>query len=208
MTDGKSKGIKNFSDHESFFKEKTGNDFSFYYKKYYPKLIYYIQKFCGDEQESEDISTDSFMTAFEKIEMFDSSKAQFSTWLFIIARNIVLQKIKERNKHISIDIEFNDDSEEGRTTLKEFISEEETFDNERHELTQLKYEIMLKHIDELDEPYKEVIEMRELDKMSYKSIADELNLNLSTLKSRIRNARIQLMENTKKEFDQLDEMYM
>ncbi len=55
---------------------------------------------------------------------------------------------------------------------------------------------------------KQVIEMREINRMSYKDISDKLNLNLSTVKSQIRNGRAILVKETKKEFDAIDEMYM
>jgi len=198
-----SNSIKSFSDHETYFKERTGNDFSFFYKKYYPKLIYYTSKMCGDQQKAEDITTESFMTAFEKIDKYEKEKAQFSTWLFTIARNIVLQDIKSSKKTISIDTEYDDEG----TTLKDFIPEEVT-DNNFFELTEKKAELMKDQISKLKDPYKKVIEMRELKKMSYKDIADELGKNLSTVKSQIRNGRLILINKTKKDFDILDEFYM
>jgi RNA polymerase sigma-70 factor (ECF subfamily) len=197
-----SKAIKSFSEHEVIFRERTGNDFTFFYKKYYPKLIYYTSKMCGDSQKAEDVTTESFMTAFEKIDKYEKEKAQFSTWLFTIARNIMLQDIKSTRKTISIDVELD---EEG-TTLKDFIPEEQ---GEQHisDLNDKKAEIMKKHISELKEPYRKVIEMREIKKMAYKDIADELGKNLSTIKSQIRNGRAILIENSKREFDLLDEMF-
>jgi len=195
--------IKTFSDHETIFKERTGNDFTFFYKKYYPKLIYYTQKMCGDSQKAEDVTIESFMTAFEKVEKYEKDKAQFSTWLFTIARNIMLQDIKSTRKTISIDVELD---EEG-TTLKDFIEEEE--DNSYlSDLNNKKAEIMKKHISELKEPYKSVIEMREIQKMAYKDIADQLGKNLSTIKSQIRNGRAILISQTQKEFEILENMYL
>jgi len=195
--------IKSFSEHETIFKERTGNDFTFFYKKYYPKLIYYTSKMCGDSQKAEDVTTESFMTAFEKIDKYEKDKAQFSTWLFTIARNIMLQDIKATRKTISIDVELD---EEG-TTMKDFIPEDPG-DLHITELQEKKAEIMKKHISELKEPYRKVIEMREIKKKEYKEIADELRKNLSTIKSQIRNGRAILIENSKKEFDLLDEMFM
>jgi RNA polymerase sigma-70 factor (ECF subfamily) len=204
MSDQKSKAIiKSFSEHETIFKERTGNDFTFFYKKYYPKLIYYTSKMCGDSQKAEDVTTESFMTAFEKIDKYEKDKAQFSTWLFTIARNIMLQDIKATRKTISIDVELD---EEG-TTMKDFIPEDPG-DLHITELQEKKAEIMKKHISELKEPYRKVIEMREIKKMAYKDIADELGKNLSTIKSQIRNGRAILIENSQKEFELLDEMYM
>ncbi len=198
-----STAIKSFSEHEKLFKERTGNDFTHFYTKYYPKLIYYTSKMCNDQQKAEDVTTESFMTAFEKIDKYEKEKSQFSTWLFTIARNIMLQEIKNQKKTVSIDVEVD---EEG-ATLKDFIHEEESNDH-IVDLTHKKSEIMKKHISNLKEPYKKVIEMREIKKMAYKDIAEQLGKNLSTIKSQIRNGRAILVSQTKKEFDILDDMFL
>ena len=198
-----SQAINSFSEHEVFFKERTGKDFNTLYKKYYPKLVYFTSKICNDAQKAEDISTDSFMAAFEKIDKYEKEKSQFSTWLFTIARNIALQDLKSTRKTMSLDVELD---EEG-TTMKDFIQEEEDLTH-IPDVIEMKANIMKKHISELKEPYKQVIEMREIQKMAYKDIADLLQENLSTIKSRIRNGRAILINNSKKEFDLLDEMYM
>jgi RNA polymerase sigma factor (sigma-70 family) len=192
-----------FSEQEEIFKERTGKDFSTLYTKYYPKLIYFISKICKDVQKAEDISTDSFIVALEKIDKYDKDKAQFSTWLFTIARNLALQDLKIENRSISLDIEFDDEG----TTLKDFIQETES--NEAvYDVYSKKADVLKKHISELKEPYKTVIEMREIDRMSYKDIADKLNKNLSTIKSQIRNGRHILMEQSKREFLEIDEMFL
>ncbi len=196
-----------FSEQETLFKERTGNDFAFFYKKYYPKLIYYTSKMCNDPQEAEDVSTESFMVALQKIDKYEKDKAQFSTWLFTIARNLMLQNLKNKKKFVSMDYEID---EEG-TTMKDFIQEpyaETSYSDEQlHELFDKKAEILKKHIDKLEPIYRTVIEMRELKKMPYKTIADELNLNENTVKSQIRNGRIKLQNMVKKEFAALDEMF-
>lgn len=192
-----------FSEQEKIFRERTGKDFSTLYTKYYPKLVYFTSKITNDPQKAEDISTDSFMAAFEKIEKYEKEKSQFSTWLFTIAKNLALQDIKSSGKTMSLDIEFDDEG----TTMKDFIQEDQV-DNHIHEMYAKKAEIMKRHIDNLKNPYKQVIEMREIKRMSYKDISDKLNLNLSTVKSQIRNGRAILVRETKKEFDAIDEMYM
>lgn len=195
-----------FPEQEELFKERTGKEFSFFYQKYYPKLLYYTSKMCQsarlDPAKAEDISTDSFLIAFEKIDKYEKEKSQFSTWLFTIAKNLMLQEIKSDQKTLSMDVEVD---EEG-TTMKDFLQEEES---EQHiqDLIQKKAEIMLQRISQLKEPYKQVIEMREIQKMAYKDIADQLGKNLSTIKSQIRNGRAILIAETEKEFLMLDEMY-
>jgi RNA polymerase sigma-70 factor (ECF subfamily) len=191
-----------FAEQEKLFKERTGKDFSTLYQKYYPKLIYFTAKICKDVQKAEDISTDSFIIALEKIDKYEKEKAQFSTWLFTIARNLALQDLKIENRSISLDIEFDDEG----TTLKDFIQETESNEGV-YEVYNKKADILKKHISELKEPYKTVIEMREINRMAYKDIADTLGKNLSTIKSQIRNGRHILMEQSKREFSEIDEMF-
>ena len=195
--------IKSFSEQEKLFREKTGKEFTQLYSKYYPKLIYFTSRICNDPQKAEDLSTDSFMIALDKIEKYDREKSQFSTWLFTIAKNLTLQDIKTEKKTISLDVEFD---EEG-TTMKDFIQEEES-DLNIQNISDRKAEIMKKYMGTLKEPYRTVIEMRENKKMAYQDIADKLDRNLSTIKSQIRNGRHLLISQSRVEFEDIDEMYM
>ena len=199
------KAVKiNFNEQEKLFIERTGNNFQFYYDKYLPKLIYYIQKLCNDQPRAEDLATESFLIAFNKIEKYEKDKAQFSTWLFTIARNLTLQDIKNDNKTISMDVTVDEDG----TTMKDFIQDDISDDILLDEMWQKKASIMKKHIDQLKEPFKTVIVMRELNGMAYKDIASKLGKNLSTIKSQIRNGRLKLISETEKEFEVLEEMYV
>jgi RNA polymerase sigma factor (sigma-70 family) len=194
-----------FSERERIFKQKTGKEFTTIYQKYYPKLIYFTNKICNDQQKAEDISTDSFMIALDKIDKYDSEKSQFSTWLFTIAKNLTLQELKKSKKSISMDVEFDSEG----TTMKDFINTVEDIDNEKiQDIFSKKAEIMKKYMADLKEPYKTVIEMREIEKMAYQDIADKLGRNLSTIKSQIRNGRHILISNTEKEFREIDELYV
>lgn len=193
-----------FAEQETKFIERTGSNFQFFYDKYYPKLIYYCQKLCNDTQRAEDLATESFLIAFNKIEKYDKDKAQFSTWLFTIARNLTLQDIKTDNRTISMDVTVDEDG----TTMKDFIQDDETYDVMIDEMWQKKATIMKKHINDLKEPFKTVIVMRELNGMAYKDIAHKLGKNLSTIKSQIRNGRLKLISETEKEFEVLEEMYV
>lgn len=197
--------ITTFSDQEKLFRERTGKDFTELYTKYYPKLIYFTGRICNDSKKAEDLSTDSFMIALEKIEKYDREKSQFSTWLFTIAKNLTLQDIKVSKKSISLDVEFDNEG----TTMKDFIEEDDTSNQTVvNDVFDKKATIMKSRIKELKEPYRTVIEMREINKMAYKDIADQLGKNLSTIKSQIRNGRHILIEQTQKEFDEIDEMYL
>lgn len=195
-----------FSEGENIFRERTGKDFTFFYNKYYPKLLYFTSRMAEsaklDVTMAEDVSTDAFLTAFEKIDKYNQEQSQFSTWLFTIAKNIMLQVIKNEQKTLSLDVPVD---EEG-TTMKDFLEDEES-EQYVHDLIQMKSDIMIDKISHLKNPYKQVIEMRELKNMAYKDIADQLGKNLSTIKSQIRQGRAILIKETSREFEMLDEMY-
>jgi RNA polymerase sigma-70 factor (ECF subfamily) len=189
---------------ELLFKQRTGETFAFFYEKFYPRLVYNINGITQDEYLAEDVATEAFIKAFEKIEQYEKGKAQFSTWLFTIARHLALQELKQGKKTMSMDTELDDEG----TTMKDFIQEEEDNDEFLFTLNNKKAEIIKREIQKLKDPYKTVIEMREIQKMQYKDIADALGRNLSTVKSQIRNARTLLMKASEKEFKILDEMYL
>lgn len=193
-----------FSEKERLFKERTGKEFTTLYSKYYPKLIYFTSKICNDLQKAEDISTDAFLTALDKIDKYDKDKAQFSTWLFTIAKNISLQELKNDKKSISLDVEYDDEG----TTMKDFITTDSEDKELLHDIVSRKADIMKKYMADLKEPYKTVIEMREIKRMPYQDIADQLGRNLSTIKSQIRNGRHLLISKTEKEFADIDELFM
>ncbi len=66
-----------FNEQEKIFKERTGKDFTSLYTKYYPKLVYFTSRITNDLQKKTEISTDSFLAAFEKIDKYEKDKSQF-----------------------------------------------------------------------------------------------------------------------------------
>ena len=91
--------------------------------------------------------------------------------------------------------------------MKDFIQEEDS-DEHIHSIKEMKANIMKETIKTLKEPYRSVIEMREIQKMSYKDIADVKGINLSTIKSQIRNSRAILIKSTEEDFRRIDELYL
>ena len=155
------------------FEQKTGQSFNTFYKKYFPKLNYHLTGYCKDPDVALDLSSDAFIRALEKVDDYDSSKAHFSTWLFTIAKNITLQEMKIMNKTISIDKKIDEDG----SSIKDFLNDsadEDLRENEISELVKRKGSIMKDSIAVLKQPYRNVIEMRELNNMSYKDIATTL----------------------------------
>lgn len=158
------------------FEELTNKKFIEFHDKYLPKLVYYcLRYFKNDEDKATDNAQDSLLIALSKIESYDPDKAAFSTWLFTIARNEALQKIKKDSRIPTVSMDVKVD-EEG-TTIKEFLedsSQEDNFVREEDILNKKKSIILKKCISKLKPNFKQVIEMRDINNMTYKDIAISL----------------------------------
>lgn len=187
---------------EIIFQERTGKKFNFYFEKYRDKLIWYLMKMCNDEIEAEEIADESFVKAFFEIEKYDKEKSQFSTWLFTIARNIMIQKIKSDSKFESIQEDHDG------ATIGDFLYAEDNSENEEKEvLLAKKVQLIKNEIANLPEKYSVVLMMREIDGMHYDEIAEYLDLNLNTVKSQIRQGRLILKKSLDPQFKALEEAY-
>lgn len=189
--------------HQRIFKEKTGKEFSDFYQKFNDKLNFFNYKLTMDKQLAEDFSSEAFMTALRKINTYESEISEPSTWLFTISRNLIFQE-KKKNKYMVISMDNKIDDE--GTTIKDFIADtsEKAYENKR--IYEAKMEAITKYIPMLKEPYRTVIEMREIQKMTYDDIAKKLQLNESTCKSQIRNGRIYLKKMMKRDIDIINRM--
>lgn len=139
-----------------------------------------------DDFYVDDICSRSFEKAFRQIGTYDPSKSQFYTWLRTIARNTALdmleQETRDRQRCVSLDV--ND----GQAAAVENIGDEvdtpldsiiKTEDRARTE----------KYIEGLPDLYREVARKRLLDGLQYKEISEELDMELNTVRTRIRRAK-------------------
>ena len=140
-----------------------------------------------DDFYIDDICSRSFEKAFRQIRSFDPAKSQFSTWLRTIAHNTALDTIdaetRARSRLVSLDKE-NDHSgaiidvlgDEAATPLDQIVESEDA-------------EKLEGYIEGLPELYRAIARMRLLDGLQYKEIAEELGMELNTVRTRIRRAK-------------------
>lgn len=184
---------------EEKFKEKTGKEFNDFYKKYRPKLIWFLMKLCNDEIEAEEVTDEAFVKSLDELDKYDNDKANYSTWLFIIAKRIMFHRIKEKKRFESIEQDHDG------ATIGDFLIATDNYEKiQQDELNIKKADIIKQKILTLPEKYAKVLTMREIDGLAYQEIAFYLDINLSTIKSQIRQGRIMLMNAVKKDFYKLD----
>jgi RNA polymerase sigma-70 factor (ECF subfamily) len=74
--------------------------FSRLYEQYLPKVFRYVRYRINDVQMAEDVTSVIFEKALTKFQSYNSEKANFSTWIFSIARNTVIDHYRSnRNEH-------------------------------------------------------------------------------------------------------------
>lgn len=188
------------------FLERTGYTLDFLYKKYYPKLVYNLREKCKNHEKAEEYATEAFYIAMEKIEQYDKERGEFSTWLFRIGHNLFLIEInrEKRNRVMSMDDELDSEG----STLKDYLSYEDSSDEEIEiqNIDELKSKIIKKSLHYINPELAEVIILRDIQGYSYKEISELLDINMNTLKSRIRQARLDLMYMSREAFKELDNL--
>lgn len=181
----KSEEKKTFEDlreNIKIFEQKTGFIFDVFFLEYYPKLTYYINSICKDMQMAEDFAVDTFLMGLEKINLYDEThSSKFGTWLFKVGRNITIGELKsKKNNTISMDSGISN-TKDTSVTIKAFLHNSQIEDEEERthkSITDLKYKVAINNIDKLNQPFKKVIQMRELQNLSYKEIASRLGSNV------------------------------
>lgn len=161
------------NEYEKTFKRIVGCDFQRYYLEYRPKLTWYLaSRYTKDVDKAEDFANQAFMQALEKIETYDKEKSKLITWLTKIAINLVIKDWKDNHKYNFISLER--DTTDAPSILNILKSDDIEYNNIDEIENKRKCELVYHVIDNLQDKYKKVMVMRELNHMSYKDIADSI----------------------------------
>ncbi len=149
------------------------------------KIVYYfLIKNIGMAEDAEDMVQVVFEKAFRNIQKYEPD-FKFSTWVMRIARNTLIDKVRQKSLKL---VEIWKDDEDGVEMKIDFIDnarnpEEETEKNQRNEFVHKLLE------DRLTGDYKLLIELFYFKQKSYDEIAEELELPLGTVKAKIFRAK-------------------
>jgi RNA polymerase sigma-70 factor (ECF subfamily) len=150
------------------------DDFSTLYRKYAPDVFRFALYLSGDRSQAEDITSETFVriwTSSEKLEL-----ATVKGYLFTIARNLFLQGMRGKSKHVELDRDLRD---AGVSPHDQAEQKEE-------------FRAVLAGLQELPEIDRAALLMRSMDGMAYEEIASALGITLSSVKVKIHRARLTL----------------
>jgi RNA polymerase sigma-70 factor (ECF subfamily) len=164
-------------------------------RKYQSRIYNAIFRICANHDDAAELTQDTFVKVIENIGKFEG-KSSFYTWAFRIGVNLTLNYC-QRNAKVdfkSLDAEDNDDDNEDKGVLKKFLANDTLPDPavvaQNKELCRLVVKAMMK----LDDTQRAVIVLRDIEGMNYAQIAEVLDIELGTVRSRLSRARANLRE--------------
>ncbi len=188
------------TNHETQFIErlKAGDAAAFdtLVMRYSGDLYALLMRLMENPEEAADLTQETFMSALKSIEKFRGD-ADIKTWLFRIAIN------KSRNRHrwwkrrkrdetISMDASYG----KSDTPLSETF-ESGTGNPEKETLRRERQNILINALNNLPDIFREAVILCDIEGFSYEEIAETLDINPGTVKSRISRGREELRKNLK-----------
>lgn len=146
---------------------------------YEAPIFNYVLRMVGNRTLAEDLTQDVFLRVFHGIRGF-SRRARFTTWLFQVAKNRVIDEMRaaERRPRTLMAIEDAPQFE----VVDAPIEQSEAI------------EILLSEIEKLSPDLKEALLLRDIAGLSYNEISDTLEVTLATVKWRIFKAREEVQQ--------------
>ncbi len=157
-------------------------------KRYQERIYATLYHMTSNHEDANDLAQDSFIKAFQALKSFRGGSS-FYTWLYRIAVNKTINFLKQRrNKHhFSLnDLDFNT---EHNPDLVALISDKTPLrEAGLAELQKKLNEALMK----LSEPHRMVVVLHDVQGLSHEEIAEILDCNIGTVRSRLYYARQQL----------------
>lgn len=151
----------------------------------YQQSLYQVcYRMLGNKEEAEDAAQEAFIKAYIHLHTYDQ-KRKFSTWLYRIATNLCIDRIRKKKPDYYLDaaVPGTDGLDMySQLSVDELLPEEEL---ERMELQErIQYEIS-----RLPDKYRAVIILKYIEELPLQEISDILDIPLGTVKTRVHRGR-------------------
>ena len=163
--------------------------------RYQNRIYNAILKMCANADDAAELTQDTFVKIIENIEDFEG-RSSFYTWAFRIAVNLTLNycQRKVRVGFKSLDAEDDEQDEQARSKLKEILRDESSPDPAMVAANKELCKIVVRSLMKLKDEQRAVIVLRDIEGMNYAQIAEVLDVELGTVRSRLSRARRNLRE--------------
>lgn len=188
---------------QDFVRElKSGSEeaFSLLIARYSHPIYSLIARSLRDPADAADVTQEVFVKVFRSISSFHG-EASLRTWIYRIALHEASNQRRwwSRHKRQELTIDAPLENEEGEcTSLADMLAtgEASPFEQASRAQTRGRVEQALRHLPHV---YREVVILREIEGFGYEEIAEILDVNLGTVKSRLTRGRAALREYLKRQ---------
>lgn len=160
------------------------------YETYQPRIVRYLAGLVGPD-EAEDLSQQVFLRAGQNLAGF-RGEAQVSTWLYRIASNAAIDRIRSASyRHGADEIQLDTMADEDQIGVetKDIRSPVEASLYQKDRL-----QCFLGYVDRLPFNYRVVVLLNEVEELSTREIAQVLGVSHETVKIRLHRGRARLFQ--------------
>lgn len=159
-------------------------------ERYRDSVYFMLLKMVKNKDDADDLTIEAFGKAFKRLQQY-SPQFAFSTWLFKIATNNTIDFLrKQKTNTYSIDKAFEGD--DGSEMIFELKSDGLTPEEKIIRKEKLKHMRIV--VEKLKPRYRQLIELRYFEELSYEEIATKLEMPLGTVKAQLFRAKDLLQE--------------
>jgi RNA polymerase sigma factor (sigma-70 family) len=167
---------------------RAGDDCAFeeLYRRYQPRIAAFVRRKVGDSARAEDIAQDVFFSALRRLRATDS-EIDFKPWVFQIATNAAIDHWRRTSRAEEISVDADEGMRQsdrirltGSAGPDSVLVDKERFDHLRGAF------------DELSDMHTRILVMRELEGLSYREIAERLDVSRASVESTLFRARRRL----------------
>ncbi len=164
------------------------------YKSYFGLISRYVHQKISDKMNAEELVSDVFIKVNTSLHRYDGNKAKFSTWIFTIAKNVLIDHFRKKSLNVvSIDVPAFDDGN-GDSVLEHIPVPTLDMNPLETLIDNIEMDKIHSAIAELPENLRELITLYALKGKSYTEMSKYLDIPLGTMKARLHTARVVLRQ--------------
>ncbi|HZR18803.1 MAG TPA: sigma-70 family RNA polymerase sigma factor [Verrucomicrobiae bacterium] len=157
-------------------------------RRYQERIYATVYHMTSNHEDANDLAQEAFIKAYQALKSFKGGSS-FYTWVYRIAVNKTINFLKQRKNrcHLSLDdLDFNAEHDPDLVAL---ISEK----TPRREINLAElHEKLNEAMQKLSEPHRLVVTLHDVQGLSHEEIAEIMECNIGTVRSRLFYARQQL----------------
>ncbi len=169
------------SDVQLMLEAKAGNDASFEHllQRYRTPLVNFLYRMVRDSATAEDLAQEVFLRVYRARHGYEAS-AKFTTWLFRIATNLALNRIRD-TRHQQMEISLDANSADDDAPAIELPARELRVD--QYLIEQDRTALIRRAVDALPQKQRIAVLLHKYEEMDYFEIAKVLDCSDAALKS-------------------------